>query len=239
MRENTLGSTSVRLSSIPVKSHLCLVIIAVLILLGGNVYADLTSLILQPTPDIFSGYIDVTYSASSNTFAASGWTLAIANGSVDDPINFDEFGTFSISAAVNESGVASSGSLTLTGQVLGYGATGPLLTANNLSFFNSFFTDTLNPTMDVGMFEFLFDVSGGEMANIFGGLGAKVGVIIGYTAVGPDVTENQFTADFDNLFGNGPGYGSSVSDTANPIPEPATLSLLAFGAATLLRKRKS
>jgi MYXO-CTERM domain-containing protein len=223
----------------PVKSHLCLATIAVLILLGGNVYADLTSLILQPTPDIFSGYIDVTYNASSNTFAANGWALAFYDGV--EQINFDEYteGSFSISATVDESGVASSGSLTLTGQVLGYGSTGPLLTANNLSYFNSFFTDTLNPNMDVAMFEFLFDVSGGEMADMFGGSGAKVGVIIGYTAVGPDVTQNQFTADFDNLFGNGPGYGSSVSDTGTPTPEPATLSLLAVGAAALLRRRRS
>lgn len=239
MRENNLRSMSVRLSSAPVKSHVCLVVIAVLVLLGGNVYADLTSLLLQPAPDIFSGYIDTTYDAGSNTFAASGWALAIGIGSPDDPINFDEFGTFSISAAIDEAGAVSSGSLTLTGQVLGYGSTGPLLTADNPSFFNAFFADTQNPDSDVAIFEFLFDVSGGDMAEIFGGSGAKVGVILGCVSVGGDVAQNQFTADFDNLFGNGPGYGSAVSDTANPIPEPATVSLLAFGTAALLRRRKS
>jgi hypothetical protein len=232
----------------PVKFHLCLVTIAVLILLGGNAYADLTSLTLQPTPDIASFNIDIAYNAASHTFAANGMATCISIGNPEDPENpivFDEdslgMGTFLISATVDNAGAISSGSLTLGGRVLGYGSTGPLLTANNPSFFNAFFTDTLNPSMDVGMFELLFDVSGGEMANMFGGLGAKVGVIIGYTAVGPDVTQNQFTANFDDLFGHtfGEGWGTSCADVAQPIPEPAMLSLLAVGAAALLRKRKN
>jgi hypothetical protein len=215
-----------------------------LVLLIGNARADITSLTLQPTPDIASFSIDIAYNAASHTFAANGMATCIAIGSPDDPIVFDEssltMGTFLISATVNNAGVASSGSLTIGGKVLGYGSTGPLLTANNLSFFNSFFTDTLNPDMDVAMFEFLFDVSGGEMADMFGGAGAKVGVIIGYTGVGPDVTQNQFTANFDDLFGHtfGEGWGTSCADVAQPIPEPATLFLLAAGAAAVLRRRK-
>jgi hypothetical protein len=215
-----------------------------LIVIGGNVRADLTSLTLQPTPDIASFFIDVAYNASSHTLAASGMTTCISIGNPEDPnnpITFDEDsllnGTFSLSATVDNAGVASSGSLTMGGEVLGYGEAGPLLTANNLSFFNSFFTDTQNPNGDVAIFEFLFDVSGGEMADIFGGSGAKVGVILSWVSTAGDVAQNQFTADFDNLQGHtfGEGWGTAMADTA-PIPEPVTVLLLGLGALIIRRK---
>ena len=147
----------------------CLVIIASLTLLGGNAQAGPMSLTMQPTPDIASFFIDVAYNASSHILAASGMATCISIGNPEDPenpINFDEDslleGTFSLSAIVDNTGVASSGSLTMGGKVLGYGEAGPLLTANNLSMFNSFFTDTQNPNGDVANFEFLFDISGGS-----------------------------------------------------------------------------
>ena len=228
------GNTSGRIS-------FCLVIIALLTLLGGNAQAGLTSLILEPTPDVASFFIDVAYNASSHTLAASGMATCIGIGSPDDPIVFDEDsllnGTFLISATVDNAGIASSGSLTMGGKVLGYGEAGPLLTANNLSFFNSFFTDTQNPNSDVAMFEFLFDVSGGEMADMFGGSGAKVGVILSWVSTAGDVAQNQFTANFDNLQGHtfGDGWGTAMADTA-PIPEPITVLLLGLGAAIVRKK---
>jgi hypothetical protein len=208
-------------------------------LLGGNVQAGPTTLILQPAPDIFSGYIDVTYDANSNLFSSTGYNLTIYNGTdpeTDPQIDFNEYnwGDFSISAAIDDAGVASSGSLNLSGKVLGYGTTGSLLTGD-LTFFNAFFADTLNPNSDVAIFEFLFDVTGGEMADMFGGLGTSVGVIIGCVSVGGNVAQEQFTADFDNLFDHGPGYGSAVADTA-PIPEPVTILLLALGAMIIRKK---
>ena len=217
MRENKLGSAHVRLSSISVKLRYLLVITAALLLFGGNVRAELLNLTMQESPDIFSGYIDVTYNAASNTFASSGWALTFYDGI--EQIDFDEYteDSFSISVIVDESGVASSGSLTITGEVSGYGTTGPLLTGN-LTDFGFGFWDTLNPDSDAALFEFLFEVSGGEMAELYGGAGASVGVIMGCVSVGADVTEELFTADFDNLFGNGPGWGSAVSDVGTPIP---------------------
>jgi hypothetical protein len=241
MRKCRYGSISGRLSFIPVTSYL--VIIAVLFLLVGNAYADLTSLTLQPSPDIASFGIDVAYNASSHTFAANGIATCIGIGSPDDPIVFNEnsltMGTFLISATVDNAGVASSGSLTIGGEVLGYGSTGPLLTGNNLSFFNSFFTGTQNPSSDVSIYEFLFDVSGGEMAGLFGGSGAKVGVILSWVSTAGDVAQNQFTANFDNLNGHtfGEGWGTAMSDVAQPIPEPATL-LLGIGGLFLSKRKK-
>ncbi len=242
MRECASRGTSVRSSFMPVKFY---VIIAALILLGGNVQAGFLALNLQSAPDIAVFSIDFTYNASSHALSANGMATCISTGSPDDPIVFDEsslqMGTFLLSATVDNAGVASSGSFTLGGKVLGYGSTGPLLTANNLSYFNSFFTDTLNPNGDVADFEFLFDVTGGEMADMFGGPGAKVGIILTWVSTAGDAAQNQFTTSFDNLHGHtfGEGWGTAMADMAQPIPEPATLSLLAVGAAALLRRRKS
>jgi hypothetical protein len=226
-----------------VKFYSCLAIIS-LFLLGGSAQADLLQLTLQPTPDIAVFSIDFAYNASSHTLSASGTSTCISTGSPDDPVVFDESslqnGTFLLSTTVDNAGIASAGSLTIGGSVLGYGSTGPLLTANNLSYFNSLFVDTLNPNSDVADFEFIFDISGGEMANMFGGTGAKIGIILTWVSTAGDAAQNQFTTNFDNLNGHnfGEGWGTAMADTA-PIPEPATLSLLAFGAAALLRRRKS
>lgn len=209
----------------------------------GSVQADIVT---QPTPDIASFSIDFTYNASSHILAASGMANCISVGdpeSPDNPITFDEDsllnGTFLLSAIVDNAGVASSGSLTMGGKVLGYGETGPLLTANNISYFNSFFTTTLNPSRDWAMFEFVFDITGGEMADMFGGLGAQVYIDLTWVQPAAGVAESQFTGNFDNLVGVnyfGEGTGNAMADTVTVIPEPITVLLLGLGIV-LARKK--
>ena len=224
------------------KISICLAIIALLTLLG-SVQADIVT---QPTPDIASFSIDFTYNASSHILAASGMAVCISVGdpeSPDNPIVFDEDsllnGTFLLSAIVDNAGVASSGSLIMGGKVLGYGETGPLLTANNISYFNSFFTTTLNPNRDFAMFEFVFDITGGEMADMFGGLGAQVYIDLTWVQPAAGVAQSQFTGNFDNLVGVnyfGEGTGNAMADTVPVIPEPITVLLLGLGAV-LARKK--
>jgi hypothetical protein len=225
----------------PVKSHLCLVIIAALILLVSNAQADLQLTPPQWAPDLSLWSVDVAYNASTKTLMASGPQSGQVFADAEENMYiFDEWGVFNLTATIDNAGVASAGSFSLTGEVLGYGTTGPLLTGNNLSIFNSDFYTTRDPRTDEASLEFLFDVSGGEMADLYGGLGAKVYMLMTFVIVPGGVAETQFTTNFDTLRGN--PFGEGTSDTMAdiiPMPEPATLSLLAVGAAALLRRRKS
>lgn len=214
MKECAFGSASVRLLSMPVKSHLCLVIIAALILLGGNVRADLV-LTPQWAPDLSLWSVDVAYNASTHTFMASGpQSGQVFVDAEENMFIFDEWGAFNLTATIDNAGVASAGSFSLTGEVLGYGTMGPLLTGNNLSIFNSAFFDTQNPNGDEANFEFVFDVSGGDMADLYGGIGAKTYIIMTFVNVAGDVAQKQFTTNFDNLYGHpfGEGWGNAMAD---------------------------
>ncbi len=229
-----------KLSFIPVKFYCCLAIIS-LFLPGSNAQADLTITPPQWAPDLSLWSIDVAYNASTHTLNAAGpYSGQVFVDAGENMYTFDQWGAFNLSATIDNAGVASAGSFSLTGEVLGYGATGPLLTGNNLSIFNTAFFTTRDPGTDEAEFEFLFDVSGGDMASLYGGIGAKVYMLMTFVIVPGGVSETQFTTNFDNLRGNpfGEGTGDTMADIV-PMPEPATLSLLAIGAAALLRKRKS
>jgi hypothetical protein len=184
---------------------------------------SLLGLALLDYPDITSGFTDVTYGAASDQFAASGFALSFdddGTGSAENILN----GVFSIDAAIDESGEPGPGTLVITGDVLGYGP--DLLTASLTDF----------GFMDGGgdIFEFLFEVTGGDLAipSLYGDPGSVVGLIL--DATGSDFG-GTFDMDFDNT-GGMPGWGMGVSDTA-PIPEPSSLLLMLLAGALFRRRR--
>ncbi|MCX6594069.1 MAG: PEP-CTERM sorting domain-containing protein [Acidobacteria bacterium] len=172
--------------------------------LGTVATAAPLNLVLLPTPDIASAGITVTYNAGTQAFSAQG-----SSQYVNDPFTL-LFGSFDLQASIDNSGNLLSGSLNITD----FAATS-VLTGSALQFGFS----ALEP------FEFVFKITGGTLAALFGGTGGTVGVIINQTGIG--------ATDFANSFA---GTGSGVADTA-PTPEPASWLMLVSAAGFLAARR--
>lgn len=168
------------------------------------------NLTLNPFPDITSTLLDVNYDSVGDILTVLGGaddlkvsgssTLPIAGGIFDLLANIDGSGALT----------AAGSSLTIFGTASGFSPS-PLLTGD-LTAFGFGAADTL---------EFLFDVTGGEAAGLYGGIGATAGVIV----TGSGFFSGDFTVDFD-------GSGFAAADT-QPVPEPSTVVLLLAGLCML------
>jgi MYXO-CTERM domain-containing protein len=186
--------------------------------------ADLLGFTLFESPDIFSGFIDVTYDADTNVFTADGFSLTYNDGVSQTAINN---GHFNITATIDVGGVLLGGTVLIEGT---FGLEGPTLLTGTLTAFG--FEDP--PGGD--LFDFLFTVTGGSLATEFGGVGNTAGIILDVNN-GPDV-DGTFSHDFDNLDGGIPGTGQGVSDTGIPVPAPGSLALLALGLLGARRRSR-
>ena len=190
--------------------------------------ASLIGLTLQPYPDIASAFIDVTYNAGTDLFSASGFALTFNDDGLNPNISITN-GSFNLNATGNGSGGATAGSITIGGTIPGNGS--PLLTGNLAGGTNFGF---LNAGGD--LFEFLFTVTGGSLANSFyGGLGATFGVILDANFGAGGFTGN-WNSNFNNNGGQ-PGFGQGVADTAT-VPTPGVVSLLLAAACCGSRRRR-
>ncbi len=205
-----------------------LLLAAALVLAVGQPRAAMATplnLSLVDSPDIFSGQIDITFDATTGLLSANGFSLQFVYGA---GLTADiENGSFNIDIVTDGSTTLGDGAgtdLVITGDIDldGGGAdyTGTLLTGK-IALFGA--TDS-----GPGVFEYVFDVTGGSLVPDF--FGGQVGVILG--AGSNSTFTGSFAVDFSNLDGGQAGTGSGSSDTA-PIPEPGTMLLLGAGMAGL------
>lgn len=193
-----------------------------MILTVGSAQAAPINLVFQPFPHIFSSSINVTYIPGTTALSAIGTPLKFNDGT--GPVDFAAGGVFDISATISNLGVPTSGTLTISGTVGGFGP-GNLLTGNLVAFG---FLDS--PGGD--MFEFLFDVTGGALASLYGPW-AGVMLDANFDPSSPD----RFTGNFAVAFNN-PNL-AGVSDTKpDPIPEPPTILLTVGGLGSLWALRR-
>jgi hypothetical protein len=185
---------------------------------------------LPAFPDILSQFVDVNYTAATGAFTASGAALQIGvtpgttfnilNGTLNIGITTDGTTTSGIAGDdlsivggidVNNDGVPDATGTLLTGEISQFGSS----------------------TSGPGVFEFLFNVTGGLLTGGSFPLFTKpqAGVILG--ADGNSTFTGSFASDFSNLIGGQAGTGTGSADTA-PIPEPGTLLLLGSGIAGLV-----
>ena len=191
-------------------------LVALLTLGAGQAQAAPLNLTLLDTPDIVSSFIDVSYDATTDAFTASGFAMELDDdGSV--PAEAIDGGSFDLSATIDDSGALSSGTLTIGGEVASLGFTGGTLLTGDLTAFG--FQDAGGDPL-----EFLFSVTGGDAADLYGGIGSIGGILlVNVFDVTGAVFPGDFTFDFD-------GDGSASSNVA-PIPLPAAVWM--FGAGLL------
>lgn len=189
-----------------------------------TVKAALLNLPQQP-PDVFSDFITVQYDSASDTFRASGFAETFDIDGTSPPDYIITGGTFDILATVTSSGAATGGTLSIMGMIPALGATDPLapLLTGTVSQFG--FQDP--PGGD--LFEFVFDVTGGSLANH---LGTKTGVILNAMGLDP-----QFNGSFATSFSNVNNFGMGISDTFVAVPEPSSLALLLCACLGVLATR--
>jgi hypothetical protein len=189
-------------------------------MLSTSAHAALLNLTLLDTPDIVSTFIDVTYDSGTDSFDASGYAMELDDdGSV--PAEAISSGSFSLSATIDSSGVLSGGTLTIGGTVASLGFNSGTLLTGNLSAFGF-------PDAGGNPLEFLFNVTGGDAAGLYGGISTTGGIILSATGFTGD-----FASDFDNLIGGTPGTGSGVANVA-PVPLPAAIWMFFSGLLGLM-----
>ena len=190
----------------------------------------------QPLPpDITSGFILVEYDHTTGNFVASGYAATLDLDGVA-PLDYNIYapgsstspGSFNINLTLDQaSGKPKEGTLTVGGVIKdtvpglpGPADSGTLLTGDIHAFGFGGDGDEI-----FEIFEFVFDVTGGDLAPLYAP--QQVGVILdvnGYAA------GKEFTGSFDSDFNNdvyGLGIGIGVSDI-HYTPEPSSLMALSF-----------
>jgi hypothetical protein len=157
-------------------------------------------------PDVFGAAVSVSYNATTDVLTVSGEPLSYSPNS-STSVTIDTPRSLSITANISGTGSLGGGSNTVSilGKIPSLGAnSGTLLTGNLTQFgFPGGAGDPL---------EFLFDITGGDLAAAYQAAGVPVGIIISGTSF-----PGSFQSDFAN---NGLGV---VDVAAVPIPASAWL----------------
>jgi len=186
---------------------------------GGRRRADAEHIFPPPQlqPDIVSTYVLVDYEALSGVFTASGYAKTVDYDGVAPYDYRIDGGTFDISMALDQdTGEQIGGTVAIGGTITEVGATSGSLLTGPITAFG--FPDPPGGKI----FQFLFHVTGGDLADDFSPTGA---IVLNTVASG-------FAGDFHSDFSNaqtmyGITYGVGTADTFL-TPQPSSLTAMSF-----------
>jgi len=184
-----------------------MLLLAGLFVLSPGAQAASLGLTLNDTPDIVSTFIDVKYNSEMGTLMASGTANELDDDGSPEAITA---GSFDLTAMIDALGVMSSGTLSIGGTIASLGFNSGTLLTGTLTTFGF-------PEAGGDPLGFLFDVTGGDAASLYGSGAYPGGIILG---------SSGFTGSFTENFGRIDG----VADVAS-VPIPAAVWL--FGSALL------
>ena len=180
------------------------------------------------TPRIVATSVETDYSGDN----ANGTLRAQGNATRFFPLGSSSFlditnGIFDLFATVQFNTQFAVANLTISGMVASLGFnSGDLLTGEFLS-------TSGNGAIGAGAgdpLEFLFTVTGGEAAGLFGGLGATAGVILSNSGY-----SGSFASDLSGFSGLAETF---AIQTQASLPEPTTLTLILLGLAAFVWARE-
>ncbi|MDH3589142.1 MAG: hypothetical protein OEQ74_07035 [Gammaproteobacteria bacterium] len=185
-----------------------------LLSLSWSSHAAPLGLTLADAPDIASGFITVSYNAMTDTLSATGSAIQLYDGVATF---IDAGGLFILEATVDGDGNMTGGTISIDATIASLGhVSGTLLTGVLTDF--GFMEGGGDPL------EFLFDVTGGDLASLYGPRG---GIILSDAGFG-----GSFANDFANT-------DAGVSDTAAiPVPPALWLMFSALAGIAGVRRRK-
>lgn len=178
------------------------------------------------SPNCTAFLVDVKYTAATRLFEATGNGLDFDVDGVAPPDYSLPAGQYKLNVTIPATGLPTGGDLRITGSIPSLNATsGTLLTGTIAKFGCS------NPPSGGEIFEFIFNVTGGDLASYYQD---KAGVVL--DAVNSNF-KGLFNANFQNslMAGNAHIY-------AEAVPEPSMLALLpclaVAGAVVAARRRR-
>lgn len=174
----------------------------------------------QGFPDVTVSMLNVSYDAGTDLLhagAAAGGILTIdQDGVLPTPDHIIFNSTFDAFLTINDAGVASAGTLSLSGNYDSPGGPAVSLGSVNLTGFG------YDPS--TGIFSFLFDGTAGTLPGF--------GSVIGMNLAGnfPVSNPGGFGSDFNNL---GQIGGLGTADVFVPVPEPSSMIVWSLCSAVV------